>query len=139
MAEHVELEAGMEPSDRAAAILGDIAERSCKLVKDFLNRQHDLDGPTPGFNGGSPMGGTFIDLLTRMMSQPHEWVQAQFGFWEDHVGLWQHPSQRMLGAVVEPIIVPDRADRRFKDAAWDDHTLFDFIKQSYLLSSKYLL
>ena len=45
----------------------------------------------------------------------------------------------MLGADVEPVIVPDRADRRFKDAAWDDNALFDFIKQSYLLSSKYLL
>ena len=40
---------------------------------------------------------------------------------------------------VEPVIVPDRADRRFKDAAWNDNALFDFIKQSYLLSSKYIL
>ena len=37
------------------------------------------------------------------------------------------------------MIVPDRGDRRFKDAAWDDNALFDFIKQSYLLSSKYFL
>ena len=45
----------------------------------------------------------------------------------------------MLGVEVEPVIVPDRGDRRFKDAAWDDNALFDFIKQSYLLSSKYIL
>ena len=37
------------------------------------------------------------------------------------------------------MIVADRGDRRFKDTAWDDNALFDFIKQSYLLSSKYLL
>ena len=139
MPKQIEADAETEPSVEVVAVLGDIAERSRKLVKDFLARQPDFDGPTSGFNGGSPMGGTFVDLLTRMMSQPHELVQAQVGFWQDHVRLWQHTSQRMLGAVVEPIIVPDRADRRFKDAAWDDHTLFDFIKQSYLLSSKYLL
>ena len=45
----------------------------------------------------------------------------------------------MLGVDVEPVIVPDRGDRRFKDAAWNDNALFDFIKQSYLLSSKYFL
>jgi hypothetical protein len=51
MAEHVELETGTEPSGQVAAILGDIAERSRKLVEGFLNRQHDLDAPMPGLNG----------------------------------------------------------------------------------------
>ena len=117
----------------------DIAERSRKLVKDFLARQQDLDGPTLGFNGGSPTGGTFVEMLTRLMSQPHELVQAQFGLWQDHARLWQAATQRMLGVEVPPVIVAERGDRRFKDAAWDDNALFDFIKQSYLLSSKYLL
>ena len=117
----------------------DIAERSRKLVKDFLARQQDLDGPTLGFNGGSPTGGTFVEMLTRLMSQPHELMQAQFGLWQDHARLWQVATQRMLGAEVPPVIVAERGDRRFKDAAWDDNALFDFIKQSYLLSSKYLL
>ena len=122
-----------------AAILGDIAERSRKLVKDFLARQQDLDGPTLGLNGGSPTGGTFVEILTRLMSQPQELMQAQMGLWQDHARLWQATTQRMLGVEVEPVIVADRGDRRFKDAAWDDNALFDFIKQSYLLSSKYLL
>ena len=55
------------------------------------------------------------------------------------IRLWQTTTQRMLGVDVEPVIVPDRGDRRFKDAAWNDNALFDFIKQSYLLSSKYFL
>ena len=92
MPKQIEADAETEPSDQVVAILGDIAERSRKLVKDFLARQPDFDGPTPGFNGGSPMGGTFVDLLTRMMSQPQELVQAQVGFWQDHVRLWQHTT-----------------------------------------------
>src|SRR5215212_746706 len=139
MAEHVEPEAGMESSGRAAAILGDIAERSRKLVKDFLNRQHDLEAPMPGFNGGMLAGGSLVAILTRLMRQPDELVQAQFGLWQDHARLWQAATQRLLGVEVEPVIVADRGDRRFKDPAWDDNALFDFVKQSYLLSSKYLL
>ena len=48
--------------------------------------------------------------------------------------LWQSTTQRMLGGDAEPVIEPDRGDRRFKDAAWNENALFDFIKQSYLLS-----
>ncbi|HEX6015859.1 MAG TPA: alpha/beta fold hydrolase, partial [Geminicoccaceae bacterium] len=121
------------------AILGDIAERSRKLVMDFLARQQDLDGPTLGLDGGSPTGGTFVEMVTRLMSQPHHLMQAQFGLWQDHARLWQFATQRMLGMEVPPVIVADRGDRRFEDPAWDDNALFDLIKQSYLLSSKYLL
>jgi polyhydroxyalkanoate synthase len=129
----------MGQPDQVAAILGDIAERSRKLVQDFLARQRDLDGPTPGLDGGSLTGGTFIEILARLMSQPHELARAQLGFWQDHARLWQAATQRMLGVEVRPVIAADRGDRRFKDPAWDDNVLFDFVKQSYLLSSKYLL
>ena len=139
MIKHSEAEMATAQADQVAAILGEIAERSRKLVKDFLARQQNLDAPTLGLNGGSPMGGAFVELLTRLMSQPQELIQAQMGLWQDHARLWQATTQRMLGVEVEPVIVADRGDRRFKDAAWDDNALFDFIKQSYLLSSKYLL
>src|SRR4029450_12152746 len=105
MAKQSEAEAGTEQADQVVAILGDIAERSRKLVKDFLARQQDLDGPTLGLNGGSPTGGTFVEMLTRLMSQPHELMQAQFGLWQDHVRLWQTATQRMLGVEVQPGIV----------------------------------
>ena len=97
MAKQLEAEAGTEPSDQAAAILADIAERSRKLIKDFLARQQDLDGPTLGFNGGSPTGGTFVEMLTRLMSQPQELMQAQFGLWQDHARLWQVATQACSG------------------------------------------
>jgi polyhydroxyalkanoate synthase len=141
MAEQQQAQAGAEQSEQIVAILGDIAERSRKLVEDFLARQKDLDlsaPAVPGMDGGQ-MGGTFVEMLTRLMSNPHELAQAQFQLWQDYVRLWHTTSRRMLGVEVEPVIVPDRADRRFKDAAWNENALFDFIKQSYLLSSKYLM
>ena len=139
MARQLEAEVGTASSDQMVAIIGDIAERSRKLVSDFLARQQDLDGPTLDLNSGSQINGTFVEILTRLMSQPQELMQAQFGLWQDHARLWQATTQRMLGLEVQPVIVADRSDRRFKDTAWDDNALFDFIKQSYLLSSKYLL
>ena len=36
------------------------------------------------------------------------------------------------------MIEPAPEDRRFRDQAWSDNTLFDFIKQSYLLTARWL-
>jgi len=140
MAEQQRAQVGPEQSEQVALILGDIAERSRKLVEDFVARQGDLDGAMTTANGydGTKLGGTFVELLARLMSQPHELAQAQFQLWQDYVRLWRSTTQKMMGVEVEPVIVPERADRRFKDAAWNENALFDFIKQSYLLSSKYL-
>jgi polyhydroxyalkanoate synthase len=84
-------------------------------------------------------GEAFVELLKRWMSEPQGFVRAQFGLWQDYMRLWQNTTQRMLGQEVAPVILPDRSDRRFKDPAWNENPLFDFIKQSYLLSSRFLL
>ena len=60
MPKHIEADAETEPSDQVVAILGAIAERCRKLVKDFLARQPDFDGPTPGFSNHSTDTGRSI-------------------------------------------------------------------------------
>jgi polyhydroxyalkanoate synthase len=123
-------------ADEIVQILHDIAERSRGLVEDFLARQTD-GVEHPGF---SPMqiGGAFLELTTRLMTNPVELAHAQFQLWQDYVRLWQGTTQRLMGQEPEPVIRPERGDRRFKDEAWNDNLLFDFIKQSYLLSARYL-
>jgi polyhydroxyalkanoate synthase len=66
-------------------------------------------------------------------------MQAQLSLWQDHLRLWQSTSQRLWGQSVSPVAEPEAGDRRFRDPAWDDHALFDFIKQSYLLTSRWLV
>ena len=66
-------------------------------------------------------------------------MHAQLSLWQDYLRLWQNAGQRLLGQPVDPMIEPDRSDRRFRDPAWDDHAVFDFIKQSYLLTARWLV
>ena len=139
MDEQQEAQPDDHQADELVGILGDIAERSRKVIEDFVARQTDPVEVRDQFDNHSPLGGAFIDMLNHVISHPGELVQAQFDLWQDYVRLWQSTTQRMLGVDSQPVIVPDRADRRFRDAAWNDNALFDFIKQSYLLSSKYIL
>ena len=73
-----------------------------------------------------------------MMADPSRLVQAQLSLWNDYLTLWQRTAQRFLGGETEPMIEPSAGDRRFRDAAWTENTLFDFIKQSYLLTARWM-
>ena len=84
------------------------------------------------------IGTAFLEMTARMMADPARLVQSQLSLWSDYLTLWQRTAQRFLGGEAEPMIEPPAGDRRFRDAAWSDNTLFDFIKQSYLLTARWL-
>ncbi len=124
-----------EPEEFARQIRA-VAEKSQHLVADFLKRQ----SPEEGLGMASPLaiGAAFFEMTARMMADPSRLVQAQLSLWNDYMTLWQRTAQRFLGGSTEPMIEPPQGDRRFRDAAWRDNTLFDFIKQSYLLAARWL-
>ncbi|GGJ22001.1 class I poly(R)-hydroxyalkanoic acid synthase [Neoroseomonas lacus] len=113
--------------------MADVAERGQRIVSDFLKRQSgSAADPDP-----LKIGHAFLEMTTRLMANPASLVQAQLGFWHDYLTLWQNTARRMLGDEPNPVIAEDDKDRRFKDDAWRDHEVFDFIRQSYLLSARY--
>src|SRR5690606_18636062 len=46
--------------------------------------------------------------------------------------------RRMMGETPEPVATPRKGDNRFKDPAWQENFLFDYIKQSYLVTAQWL-
>ncbi|MDQ2697145.1 MAG: class I poly(R)-hydroxyalkanoic acid synthase, partial [Pseudomonadota bacterium] len=72
----------------------------------------------------------------QIMADPRRLMQAQMAFWQDYMNLWQSASRRMLGQEAEPVIKPDPSDKRFKDDEWTHNAIYDFIKQSYLLTAR---
>jgi polyhydroxyalkanoate synthase len=115
--------------------MADIAERSQRIVGEWLKRQAD-----DGLTSVDPLniGHAFLEMTARLMANPSRLMQAQLGFWQDYMSLWQSTARRMMGMQSEPVIEADPKDRRFRDDAWKDNEVFDFIKQSYLLSARYV-
>ena len=116
--------------------MAEIARQSQQLVADFLMRQTPENGV--GMANTLGIGTAFLKMTARMLSDPARLVQAQLSLWNDYLTLWQRAAQRFLGGETEPVIEPPAGDRRFRDAAWTDNTLFDFIKQSYLLTARWM-
>ena len=114
--------------------MADIAERSRRIVAEWLRRQA-LE--TPSIDPLN-IGAAFMEMTARMMANPARVMQAQLGFWQDYMTLWQNTTRRMLGVTPPPVIQTAAEDRRFRDEAWKDSEVFDFIKQSYLLSARFV-
>jgi len=122
----------------APETLAEIAEKSSRLLAEAMKRQGQ-SGATH-FSMGDEMGiaKAFFDLTAKMMADPMKLAEVQLNLWKDYMALWQGAMMRMLGQPAEPVAVPDKADRRFKDPDWEQHFVFDYIKQSYLIAAKHL-
>ncbi len=127
--------------DDWAAIMAGIAERSQRLMTEFLTR-NATGGPSavPNLGMGDAMnlGTAFMDLTAKMLADPHKLMDAQFNLWRDTMELWRTTTLRAFTGTDTPVAAPEPGDRRFKDEAWQQNQVFDFIKQSYLLTSRWM-
>jgi polyhydroxyalkanoate synthase len=114
--------------------MADIAERSQRIVSEWLKRQANEEHAPDPLNIAS----AFMEMTTRLMANPARLVAAGLGFWQDYLTLWQNTARRVIGMEAEPVIDSPATDRRFKDDAWRENEVFDFIRQSYLLSARYV-
>ena len=115
-----------------------MAAQAQRIVADFITRQQK-EGLIES-KGPFDVGEAFAEMTQKMMADPARVLQAQMGLWEDYVNLWQHTATRMMGGDAgEPIVKPAADDRRFRAPEWQENHFFDFIKQSYLLTSNWFL
>ena len=131
-----------DPVELSRAVAG-IAERSKRLVSDFMARQAN-ETPSVGASDPFNIAGAFFEMTAKLMVDPTRLMQAQVTLWSDYMQLWQRTTERFLNSgsgaprTPEPVIEAAKGDKRFKDPAWQDHAVFDFIKQSYLLSARFM-
>jgi polyhydroxyalkanoate synthase len=115
-----------------------IGEQSQKVMREFLERQKTNDASTMQQEAVN-ISSAFLEMTQHLIYHPMKMVEAGLNLWQDTMRLWHGTTLRMLGnQTVEPVIAPPKGDRRFMDKAWSENALFDFIKQSYLLSSRWM-
>jgi polyhydroxyalkanoate synthase len=75
--------------------------------------------------------------LTRAMGENRGAVAGvRARWWQDVTQLWHSTALKMLGGeAAPPLAVPAAGDRRFRAADLQENAIFDFIKQSYLLTA----
>ena len=77
-----------------------------------------------------------------MWDNPKQVADKTIEFWAAQQRLWQNSMLKWLGAkdAVEDLKLPHmmKADKRFAHKEWSENALFDYLKQSYLLTSGFI-
>jgi polyhydroxyalkanoate synthase len=91
--------------------------------------------PSLAFDPTAPAR-AMADFTVQLWSNPMAVLQASQAAASEWAELWGSAARRAAGQPVEPLIAPERGDRRFGDAAWSEDPVFDYLKQAYLLASR---
>ncbi len=80
---------------------------------------------------------TLGNVVEHWAMDPQRVVMAQASLTKGFLDLWATTLRRMQGEAVAPVAEPDPSDRRFRDPDWSENPVYDFIKQAYLITSRW--
>ncbi|WP_230968921.1 PHA/PHB synthase family protein [Nitrogeniibacter aestuarii] len=98
-----------------------MGEQFTRQFFEFVGKQ--AAGMQQGAAAPVPDGGTLVELQ-------REYAQR-------HAELWSHMLQRN-DTKGEPLVAPQRGDRRFNDDAWAESPVYDYLRQAYLLNAEFM-
>ncbi len=80
----------------------------------------------------------FRALSASMAQDKERWAELQQQYYQRHFELWAAMAQARQAAPAAPVATPDQGDRRFHAPEWQQLPFFDYLKQTYLLNSRWL-
>ncbi|HCO77437.1 MAG TPA: class I poly(R)-hydroxyalkanoic acid synthase, partial [Rhodocyclaceae bacterium] len=117
-----------------AKVYAEVAERAAKVLAEYTKNQLKKGITPPSDELG--IAQTYMQMMARLLANPYKLAQAQMNLMWDYFNLWQHSMLKMMGIHTPPVAQPEKGDKRFKAKEWEEHFLFDFIKQSYLIAAR---
>ena len=124
-----------DPDPRHLGRWTDVLARGQSMMRDFVVKQGDKPFAS-ALGGDDPLGlaTTWGAVLTAAAADPAKLIAAQARFMTDSMAMW---TAFLTGApATSP--VAQVADKRFAAPGWQQPA-FDFIRQSYLLASRFVL
>lgn len=126
----------VNPVEMATA-LAEVAQRASRLLAQSIERR-SREGITVA-RDEIGVARAFMDLSAQLLANPYKLARTQMNMLWDYFDLWQRSSLKMLGmSAMAPMVAPIKGDNRFRDIDWEQHFLFDFLKQSYLITARHL-
>ena len=128
------------------------AAQTTSRIADLVARSQKVWAATLERNAGDP-GSASADPLHTMpaltklaqdtIDHPQKLAEATLDYWTRQADLWTGIVQKSLGGKdlgpdLGPDLTPEKGDKRFKHEAWDQNPVFDYLKQSYLLTGDWL-
>lgn len=136
--------AGTQPfavPDPAAFVLNMLqaAAIAQRIVAGIVTWRRRSGLPLTGRDDLRHINRAFLDILSGYVRQPARAIEAYTSLWQSYFDLWQSAGRRLMGGAPDPVAIPARSDKRFRDPSWQENLAFDMLKQVYLLTSRWLV
>ena len=125
--------------DALSEYLTNISGKGQDVIQEFFAKQTDIRRVT-GELPHDPLnvGEAYQEMMKGLAADPGTVMQRQFNLWGDYALLMATMTRKMAGEDVAPAVAPARDDKRFTHPAWEENHLLDFVKQTYLVFSRWL-
>ena len=123
--------------DALAHNIAQVIEQGGKVLAAYLHPRQSGEIKTTVADDVGEMVRSIGRVAEYYMADPQRAFAAQAALTSRFVDLWAATLQRLQGEKADPIAPPDVSDKRFADAAWRDNPYFDFIKQAYVLTTRW--
>ncbi len=123
--------------DEFATNLARAFEQAGKAAAAYLKPRETGDAKSDVADELAVVTKTIAHVGEWWLADPARTIQAQqrlIGGWMD---LWSSTMKRVSGEASEPVALPDPKDKRFADPEWQENAFFDFLKQFYLITSRW--
>ncbi|MGH8765448.1 MAG: hypothetical protein ACRET8_06995, partial [Burkholderiales bacterium] len=124
-------------ADETARVLQQVAERSAKLLGEFAKKDLASDAVAAASDEFG-IAKAYMDLYSHMLANPAALTAFSTNMMLDYMQLWQSSWMKMMGLQSAPVAAPAKGDNRFKDGDWSSNFIFDYMKQSYLITSRHV-
>lgn len=112
-------------------------EGATKATAAYLKPLEERQAPPEVANDASEAIRTLGKVAEAWMTDPQKAMEAQTRLGSQFFTLWASTLKRAQGEEAEPVAEPEPKDGRFKDPEWSQNPIFDFLKQAYLISSRW--
>ncbi len=110
-----------------------IGQESTQLIQDFVAQQQETA------NNLAPILKNLTEVSINMLQDPQKLMQMQIDLYQSYLGLWSQMAEKATGQKISTTpLQPKKGDRRFQHEDWQENMVFDFIKQSYLLTANWV-
>lgn len=114
-----------------------LVEEAGKAAAAYLKPVEERRANTGAADQVGELVKTLGHVAEYWLVDPQRAIEAQARLGSAFFELWSNTLKRMQGEAPPPVAAPDSKDSRFKDPEWSQNPLFDFLKQAYLLTSRW--
>lgn len=117
--------------------ISEILERVKPIIAKYAQK-HDGNEITQHSLSTAQFQNMIFDYWNAALQNPQKLVDVNLEYFQNMALLWQETAMKFLGEESHSVVTTEKSDRRFRDPMWQDSFAFDFIRQSYLLTSSWL-